>query len=266
VKRPESAPFDVAAASYDAEFSDRVVPRAMRELVWERLATVFSAGQKILELGCGTGEDAVWLAGRGLRVHATDQSAAMLAVASAKAEQAGVADRVSFARLDLAGIADAPVPAGAPFDGALADFGVLNCLADRRPLARRLAGWLRSGAPVVVVVMGRWCLLEMLGYALRLRPGKAMRRLRDGRAVGVGGGRAVPTSYIGWRRLRRDFADDYVLRERRAIGLALPPPDFGALVEGQPRRLARLMRWERRLAPFLPGFGDHVLVVLERRP
>lgn len=55
-----------------------------------------------LELGCGEGADAVWLARRGWRVTATDISGVALARAAAHAEDAGVAGRVDWQRHDLA--------------------------------------------------------------------------------------------------------------------------------------------------------------------
>ncbi|MFN8447316.1 MAG: class I SAM-dependent methyltransferase [Anaerolineae bacterium] len=86
----------------------------------------------ILELGCGTGEDALYLAGRGVRVTATDASPAMLAVARAKTADQPL---VFVQPLDLNALpADFPA-----FDGVFANFGVLNCLTDWRPLAAWLA-------------------------------------------------------------------------------------------------------------------------------
>jgi 2-polyprenyl-3-methyl-5-hydroxy-6-metoxy-1,4-benzoquinol methylase len=54
-----------------------------------------------LDLGCGEGGDAVWLAGRGWRVTAVDISATALERARALAERAGVAGRVDFQRHDM---------------------------------------------------------------------------------------------------------------------------------------------------------------------
>ncbi|TYB41386.1 SAM-dependent methyltransferase [Actinomadura chibensis] len=55
-----------------------------------------------LDLGCGEGADAIWLARRGWRVTATDISAVALERAARHAEHAGVADRVDLQRRDLA--------------------------------------------------------------------------------------------------------------------------------------------------------------------
>jgi SAM-dependent methyltransferase len=55
-----------------------------------------------LDLGCGEGGDAVWLARQGWRVTAVDVSVTALDRASAHAYKAGVADRIDFQRHDLA--------------------------------------------------------------------------------------------------------------------------------------------------------------------
>lgn len=54
-----------------------------------------------LDLGCGEGADAVWLAGMGWRVTAVDISATALERTEAAAERAGVASRVTCERHDL---------------------------------------------------------------------------------------------------------------------------------------------------------------------
>jgi SAM-dependent methyltransferase len=55
-----------------------------------------------LDLGCGEGGDAIWLAQQGWRVIAVDVSATALARASEEAVTDGVADRIEFQRHDLA--------------------------------------------------------------------------------------------------------------------------------------------------------------------
>jgi SAM-dependent methyltransferase len=55
-----------------------------------------------LDLGCGEGGDAIWLASRGWRVTGADVSAAALARAAEHAAAAGVADAIDWQRHDLA--------------------------------------------------------------------------------------------------------------------------------------------------------------------
>jgi len=70
--------FDTLADDYDTAFTGSVLGRALRELVWVRMDRLFKPGERILELGCGAGEDAVHLARRGVHVTALDASARMI--------------------------------------------------------------------------------------------------------------------------------------------------------------------------------------------
>lgn len=65
------------------------------------VARSLSAGTA-LDLGCGEGGDAIWLARQGWRVTAVDVSATALARAAEDAAAAGVADRIDFRQHDLA--------------------------------------------------------------------------------------------------------------------------------------------------------------------
>jgi 16S rRNA G966 N2-methylase RsmD len=65
-----------------------------------------------LDLGCGEGADAVWLASRGWRVTAVDISATALERAARHAADAGVDERIAWQRHDLRRAAAAVAPGG----------------------------------------------------------------------------------------------------------------------------------------------------------
>ncbi|MFI6518081.1 class I SAM-dependent methyltransferase [Spirillospora sp. NPDC050679] len=90
-----------------------------------------------LDVGCGEGADALWLARRGWRVTAVDISRTALERAAAAA--ADVADRVAWARADLAALSP---PVGA-FDLVSVQYFPLP----RRPDHRALRGLLAAVAP-----------------------------------------------------------------------------------------------------------------------
>jgi SAM-dependent methyltransferase len=253
------AAFDPVAAGYDAAFTDRLLGRWLRDAVRERLA--FSPGDHVLELGCGTGEDAVWLAERGVRVTATDASPAMLAAAEAKAVRGGVGDRVSVAQLDLAAIDTS----FGPLDGAFSNFGALNCLADLRPLAQALAGWVRPGARVVLVLMGPVCAWEIVWHLAHWRPRSAFRRLRRGAPAHVGGGATARVWYPSPRRLRAELEPWFRHEETVGMGVLLPPSYLADLVERRPLAFQRLGVLDRLLGSRVPWVADHYVAVFERR-
>ena len=76
-----SAAFSLIAERYDETFTRTTIGKAQRKVVWDALTQAFSRGDHVLELNCGTGEDAFFLARRGISLTACDASSAMVAVA-----------------------------------------------------------------------------------------------------------------------------------------------------------------------------------------
>jgi 2-polyprenyl-3-methyl-5-hydroxy-6-metoxy-1,4-benzoquinol methylase len=102
-------------------------------------------GDRLLDVGCGTGSLAIEAARAGARVTGVDRSSAMLAVARDKAARAGVS--VELREADAA----APVPGERPFDVATATFVLGELSLDEATLAvRRLAEAVRAGGLVVI--------------------------------------------------------------------------------------------------------------------
>ncbi|MFE9365751.1 SAM-dependent methyltransferase [Streptomyces sp. NPDC006978] len=101
---------------------------------------------RALDLGCGEGADAVWLARTGWQVTATDISRVALERAAVHAAEAGVADRVDWQWHDLG----ASFPEG-EYDLVSAQF--LHSMGDlpREEILRRAAGAVAPGGVLLVV-------------------------------------------------------------------------------------------------------------------
>jgi 2-polyprenyl-3-methyl-5-hydroxy-6-metoxy-1,4-benzoquinol methylase len=101
---------------------------------------------RALDVGCGEGADAIWLAARGWQVTGVDISQVALDRAARHAEAAGVADRVTWLRADLT---DGTSP-GSGFDLVSAQYLHLPG-ALRVPLYRGLAEAVGPGGTFLVV-------------------------------------------------------------------------------------------------------------------
>ena len=257
--------FDALAADYDRSFTATPLGALLRRAVWRRLDLRFATGDRVLELGCGTGEDAVYLGSRGVHVVATDASAGMVETARAKVAAAGLADTVAVHHLPIENLPadDGAVAAlGGPFDGALSDFGALNCVADLPRAAAALAAHLRPGAPALLCVMGPLVPWEWAWFLRRGQVSRAFRRLRPG---GVAW-RGLTVRYPSIRRLRRAFAPAFRTVRVGAVNALLPPTYYEPWAARHPRLLAALDRADRRCERWpLPWLADHYLVELERR-
>jgi SAM-dependent methyltransferase len=259
--------FDTAAPVYDAGFTSGAVARHLRGFVWEHLEASFRPGDRVLDLGCGTGEDARHMARRGVRVHAVDASGAMLDVARGKLDATNSAGGVTFAQANLAAFSPEHIPPDfeGRLDGAYSNFGVLNCLEIRAGLAHQLGTCVRPGGRLVLVVMGPLCPWEWLWYLPRGRIRTAFRRLRSGLPARVGDG-SMPVWYPSPRSLRKEFAPWFRQVGLTGLGVCLPPSFAFSTVERRPDLIARLARWDRLLGARFPGtwLNDHYVLTLKR--
>jgi SAM-dependent methyltransferase len=253
-----ASPFDTLALDYDRAFCASAIGQRLRAATWRRLDALFAPGDRVLELNCGTGEDAVHQARRGVHLLATDASAGMVEATRAKVAGFGLSQAVEVAPLriedlrQLRGI----------FDGVLSNFGGLNCVHDLPAVARDLAGLLRPGARAVLGVMGPVAPWEWGWFLTQGQPGKAFRRLhRRGAAW-----RGLTIRYPSPGKVRRAFAPWFRQTRLSAVGALLPPSYAEEWAGRHPRLLALLDRCERRIetVPPLPWLADHYLIELER--
>ena len=186
--------FDAIAATYDTVWTTSPIGRAQRDQVWRVIDHVFQPGDLVLDIGCGTGEDARHLARRGIHVRGIDASSQMVAAARAR----GVAaEHLAIEELDTL---------DASFDGVLSDFGALNCVRDLRSTAVSLAGVIRPGGYAALCFLNRTCAWEMLYYASHGKFRNTVRRLnRNGAKTSLG----VRVSYPSARAIRTAFANQF---------------------------------------------------------
>lgn len=97
-----------------------------------------------LDAGCGTGADAIWLAGRGWRVTAADISAQALAHAAERAAEATGVERVTWLEADLTVWA----PAGR-FD--LVTTSYAHPATPQLAFYRRISDWVAPGGTLLIV-------------------------------------------------------------------------------------------------------------------
>lgn len=254
--------FDRLAPAYDALWTRSAVGRAQRKVVWRRAMRVFKPGDHLLELNCGTGEDALFLARAGFTITACDASIGMINQARKRhaAEDPDCAiGLVHLASEELAQLAQPQF-----VDGVFSNFSGLNCVGDLPALARVLRRRVVHGAPLLLCVSTRFCLWEIAFHSLQGQWRKGFRRC-GGRSEASLDGLRFPVYYPTLAHWRRAFSPGFRLRAVTGVGITVPP----SYVEGwsirHPRALAALVQLDRVLCalPVLRCSGDHMLLHLE---
>ncbi|HEY8587618.1 MAG TPA: class I SAM-dependent methyltransferase [Rhodanobacter sp.] len=255
--------FDSVAADYDGPRGNNELIQRMRLTLWDTVHGQLAPGARLLDLGCGTGIDALEFARRGFRVVATDWSPRMAERTRARAASAGLQSHVTTAHLGIHQLDQLDEE----FDCIYSNFGPLNCAPDLATVALECARLVRPGGSLVFSVMGRICPWELAYYALRGRFKRALVRAARG-ATAVGMNRhTIWTYYYLPGEFYRAFAKHFSLESHRALSLFMPPPYLVDFYRRRRTWYERLGRLDDRLGglPLLRSMGDHFLIVMRRR-
>ena len=188
-----TSPFHQIAPQYAALWSETSRGRAQREQVWREIDGLFKRGERVLDLGCGTGDDAAHLMPQGVEVLGIDSAPGMVEIARTR----GV-DAKTQAIEELGSLEDR-------FDGAISNFGALNCVADLEQVSETLARLVRPHGKLALCVMSRFCWRT------------DWRHLRQ-RWLGQARWRGMDVYYRSAQSIARDFAPHFSHQRRVSIG------------------------------------------------
>jgi ubiquinone/menaquinone biosynthesis C-methylase UbiE len=191
-----TSPFEQIAPQYAVLWSDTERGRAQRQRVWRELDRLFHPGDQVLDLGCGTGDDALYLASRGVNVLGIDSADGMIKIARERGVEAWpiAIEEMSWLHREFAGA----------FDGALSNFGALNCIQDLTSVSADLAQLVRPGGRLALCVMSRFCWSDHRNLIARW--------------LGHATWRGIDVHYRSARSIARTFAPYFVLQKKISIG------------------------------------------------
>jgi ubiquinone/menaquinone biosynthesis C-methylase UbiE len=263
--RSAQAYWDLAANTYERDFSGTVIGQTRRAAVRRELVRIFHPGQRVLEINCGTGSDAVFLAQRGIRVLACDIAPRMIELARERVAAADLDDSVSLRVLpteQLAALDNEPL-----FDGAFSNFSGLNCVEDLSTVASDLARLVKPGSRVLLGIMGRFVPWEILWFLAHLDAKKAFRRFQSSSTFSLEDG-PLTVQRPSVNELVRIFAPTFRLLRWKGVGITVPPTFLEKWAGRVPRVVQSLAGLDRALEriPGLRSMADCAVIELECQP
>jgi ubiquinone/menaquinone biosynthesis C-methylase UbiE len=265
----EQQPFDILAETYDKDFSHTHIGRLQRERVWEKLLPVLNAYNRplnILELNCGTGEDALQLASLGHNVIATDASAVMIEKATQKKLlHESLHDRLEFMQCSFEELVSRKF--AQRFDLIFSDFGGLNCIDEKalNALSKTLSRLLNPGGHLFFVVMGSFCAWETGYYLLHGKFKTAFRRWRQQAPFTIEG-KTMPIYYYNPASFRKLFDAAFIYINSFAVGLFIPPSYLEPFFLKHQAMLGKLNALEKKLtgSSIMCRLSDHYCIVFKK--
>jgi methylase of polypeptide subunit release factors len=265
--------FSLAAPHYDRDQRQNRIARWSRKRSLELLEGYFGLGLSLLEIGCGTGEEALHMARLGSQVVATDTAPGMVAILEeklrAQPELQALVTPIVLPASELSALLDRY--GSQSFDGAYSSFGPLNCEADLEPVASALSRLVKPGGYLVLSFINRYCAWETAWHLLKGQTQAAVRRWRGVTEATVRAewqGERVQVYYPTIPDLERTFSTDFTPIRRLALPWLLPPQYLDPILRGRKPLFALLSRLDQVLAGRWPFsmIGDHVVLVLRRKP
>ncbi|TSE10874.1 MULTISPECIES: class I SAM-dependent methyltransferase [Aquimarina] len=259
--------FDIAAIAYDDVFTHSHIGKYQRELVYYSLAKTLSTHKNlnILEINCGTGHDAIWLANKGHRILATDISSQMITIA--KTKLSSNQNQLEFRQLDINALNETHFDDS--FDLIFSNFGGLNCLSpiQLHTFFNSASKILKPEGKIIGVIMPKNCLFENIYFILKRNFKNVFRRnTKNSIAVNVDGN-LVKTWYYNPKNIRKFSKNNFRVNKVRPIGFFIPPSYLEPFFKKKLGLLRLLNRSDRIVKhfSFLSKYSDHYLISLQSK-
>jgi ubiquinone/menaquinone biosynthesis C-methylase UbiE len=259
--------FDTIAKNYDASFTNSIIGTAQREIVWSYLEKTLPNNKNlnILELNCGTGEDAVWFAKKGHYVLATDVSEKMLEIARIKVRDKHLSDKIDTKLLDINKMEG--FNKSEDFDLIYSNFGGINCITFKQlfNLPTFLNQLLKPTGRLIMIIMPEFCLWEMVYFTLKLNLKKAFRRSST-KGVNVKlNDQEIITYYYSPIIIRKIFNKYFDQAKVIPVGFFIPPSYLEKFFSKKNRTFNFVKKLESFVADWslLSSYSDHFLIDLK---
>jgi ubiquinone/menaquinone biosynthesis C-methylase UbiE len=261
-----SALFDSIAQQYDGIFTNSIIGKLQRNRVRNYLDSWLPKHSlNILELNCGTGEDAIWFAKRGHNVLATDISEQMISITQNKIANSNLDQNIRTQKLDIYSIDR--LLTSIKFDLVFSNFGGLNCLSGNEinSVSNKIKKLLNPDGKFIAVVMSDFCLIESIYFLFKLRLSDIFRRKKN-QQVDINGS-SVLTYYYHPKRFHKFFIEDFVINKTIAIGLFIPPSYLNNYFSRKNKILKTLNTLENIFGDnsVTASMSDHFLIDLNPR-
>jgi ubiquinone/menaquinone biosynthesis C-methylase UbiE len=256
--------FDTAASNYDTSFTNSVIGKLQRGYVYNHLSAILREArpEKILEINCGTGEDAIWLSRQDYKVTATDISETMIMIAQSKSQ----CGNPVFKQVDIN-----ELPSHFKeerFDLIFSNFGGLNCLSEIQLefFFKNTSQLLTPRGMLALVIMPKNTLWEQFYFLVKANF-KNITRRKKGSLIANVDGESIITYYYNPKEAATLADYYYHFRNVHPIGFFVPPSYLEPFFKNKKRLVSALDKLEAKVQrrKRLSKYADHYLIVFEKR-
>jgi ubiquinone/menaquinone biosynthesis C-methylase UbiE len=257
--------FGKQAPVFDDQYRGDTIIQYKRQRVRALLQQALPPQSQVLELNSGTGEDAIWLAQQGHRIHATDISPGMQAVLQEKVTAAQLTASISTELCSFTQLEQ--LQRKGPYDCIFSNFAGLNCTGELHKVLASFDALLVPGGKAVLVVLPKFCLWEFL-LLFRGKCKTAFRRLlhQNGAPAHLEG-QHFTCWYYNPSYIQQQLGPSFKVINLEGLCTLVPPSYIAHFAERHPKLYQWLRRKEDKWRARWPWkyWGDYYIIVLEKR-
>lgn len=257
--------FSKQSLHFDDYDAGNTIIQYKRSRVRAHVADLLSPGSHILELNAGTGQDALYFAGLGHSVHATDLAEGMLAQLREKVVREQMTDRISSELCSFTALGQ--LYNKGPYDHIFSNFAGLNCTKDLDTVLQSFEKLLKPGGRVTLVLLPGFSLWESL-LIFRGKFRTATRRWFSSKgARSHVEGHYFRCWYYSPSYVVRHLQDSFDLLDVEGLCTLVPPSYIEHFAERHPRLYRFLRQREDRWKDKWPWkyIGDYYIISLQKK-
>jgi ubiquinone/menaquinone biosynthesis C-methylase UbiE len=257
--------FSAQSGIFDELYSTNTIVNYKRERVRSHVLQYLADDSYILELNSGTGEDALFFARKGHKVHATDISTGMQQKLVYKVKNAGMEEKVSNELCSFTQLQQ--LKNKGPYDLIFSNFAGLNCTNELNKVLASFNSLLKPGGIVTLVILPRFCLWETL-MVFKGKFRTAFRRFFSVRGTKANvEGVNFKCWYYNPSFITRKLKYSFDLLALEGLCSIVPPSYIEGFAEKHPNAYRFLKKKEDKLKSRWPWkyIGDYYIITLQKK-